>query len=90
MADWPTPYYMPHNHCLSIGQAPSQGLVYAIDENIVVKVPFQSPITNRPDSEAELYRDDSLRSFELLRKEANIYQILARHPHPNIVRCVYT
>jgi len=90
MADWLTPYCMPHDHCLSIGQAPSQGLVYAIDENIIVKVPFQYPITNRPDSEAESYRDDSLRSFELLRKEANIYQILALRPHPNIVRCLHT
>lgn len=90
MADWLTPYCIPHDHCLSIGQAPSQGLVYAVDENIVVKVPFQYPITNRPDSEAELHRDDSLRSFELLRTEAIIYQILALCPHPNIVRCLYT
>ena len=90
MADWLAPYCMPHDQCLSIGQAPSQGLVYAIDENIVVKVPFQYPITNPPDSEAESYRDDSLRSFELLRKEANIYQILALRPHPNIVRCLNT
>ena len=64
--------------------------MYAIDENIVVKVPFQYPIPTQPDSEAEVYRDDSLRSFELLRKEANIYQILALHPHPNIVRCLHT
>ncbi|KAI4176442.1 MAG: hypothetical protein LQ343_000978 [Gyalolechia ehrenbergii] len=90
MADWLTPYYIPHDHCLSIGQAPSQGLVYAIDENIVVKVPFQYPIADNPDSEAELYRDDSLRSFELLRKEATIYRILALRPHPHIVRRLYT
>jgi len=89
MADWLTPYHMPHDQCLSIGQAPSQGIVYAISENIVVKVPFQYPITDQLDLEAELRRDDSLRSFELLRKEANIYQILALHPHPNIVRCIY-
>lgn len=89
MADWITPYCMPHDQCLSIGQAPSQGLVYAIDENIVVKVPFQYPVTDPPNFETELRRDDSLRSFELLRKEANIYQLLALHQHPNIVRCIY-
>lgn len=89
MADWITPYCMPHEHCLSIGQAPSQGLVYAIDDNIVVKVPFQYPLTNQPNSETESRRDDSLRSFELLRKETNIYQLLALRPHPNIVRCIY-
>ncbi len=89
MADWLTPYCMPNDHCLSIGQAPSQGLVYAIDGNIVVKVPFQYPITSQPDSDIESRRDDSLRSFELLRKEANIYELLAHHPHRNIVRCIY-
>ena len=90
MADWITPYCMAHNQCLSVGQAPSQGIVYAINEYIVVKLPFQYPVTNPPDSETELYRNDSLRSLELLRKEANVYQKLALYPHPNIVRCLYT
>lgn len=89
MADWITPYRMAHNQCLSIGQAPSQGVVYAIDAHVVVKLPFQYPVPNRPDSDDELCRDDSLRSLELLRKEINVYQKLALHPHPNIVRCFY-
>lgn len=89
MADWITPYRMAHNQCLSIGQAPSQGIVYAIDEHVVVKLPFQYPVTNPSDCDAELYRDDSLRSLELLRKEANMYKKLAIRPHPNIVRCLY-
>lgn len=89
MADWITPYCMAHNQCLSIGQAPSQGVVYAIDLHVVVKLPFQYPIPNRPNSDDGLYRDDSLRSFELLRKEINFYQKLALQPHPNIVRCLY-
>ena len=89
MADWITPYCMAHDQCLSIGQAPSQGVVYAIDTHVVVKLPFQYPIPNRPNSDDELYRDDSLRSFELLRKEIKFYQKLALHPHPNIVRCLY-
>lgn len=80
---------MAHNQCLSIGQAPSQGIVYAIDLHVVVKLPFQYPVPNRPNSDDELYRDDSLRSLELLRKEVNVYQKLALHPHPNIVRCLY-
>lgn len=89
MADWITPYCMAHSQCLSIGQAPSQGVVYAIDLHVVVKLPFQYPVPNRPNSDDELYRDDSLRSLELLRKEVDIYQKLALHPHPNIVRCLY-
>lgn len=89
MADWITPYDMAHHQCLSIGQAPSQGVVYAIDSRVVLKLPFQYPVPNRPNSDDELYRDDGLRSLELLRKEVNIYQKLALHPHPNIVRCLY-
>ncbi len=74
---------------MSIGQAPSQGLVYAIDKDIVVKVPFQYPITKGPEYETEMLREDSLRSFELLQREARVYRLLACHPHPNIVRCIY-
>ena len=90
MADWRTPFSMPHDHCLSIGRAPSQGLVYTNDEGIVIKVPFQYPIMTRPDSEAGFRRDDSLCNCEVLRKEAEIFQILALRPHRNIVRCLRT
>ena len=90
MADWITPYSNLHHQCLSIGQAPSQGLVYAVDEDIVVKIPFQYRVTDAKDCEAEVRRDDGLRSFELLRKEAGIYRFLTQHPHPNIVRCLYS
>ena len=64
---------MSHDYCLRIKQALSQSLIYAVDANIVVKVSFQFLIANQPDFEAELRRDDSLRSLELLQKEINIY-----------------
>ncbi len=54
MADWITPYRIPHHQCLSIGQAPSQGLVYAVNEDIVVKIPFQYRVTDNKDCEAEV------------------------------------
>ncbi len=65
--------WVTHDQCLSIGQAPSPGVVYIIDERILVKLSFQYPVTNVPDSDAKLYRNDSLCNFEILRKEANIY-----------------
>ncbi|CAH0019279.1 unnamed protein product [Clonostachys rhizophaga] len=44
--------------CLSVG--PSQGLVYTIDDDIVIKVPFQYPISQNLDSHL---LDLSLKSF---------------------------
>jgi len=79
---------MRHEHCLSIGQAESQGLVYAVDKDTVVKVSFQYPIAEGPGDETEMLREDSLRSFELLRRETRTNRLLACHPHPNIVRCI--
>jgi len=88
MQDWYTPYHIPSHECLSIGGAPSQGIVYAINEDVVVKLPFQYPIPDSVDPAADRGREDSLQAFELLRKEKTVYKVLAQHPHPNIVRCV--
>ena len=92
MADWLwiAPYTFPPSRCLSVGGAPSQGIVYAINEQIVLKIPYQYRIPKVLDDTAPFRRDDGLRSFELLRKEAKFYQILNESPHPNIVRCLYS
>ena len=89
MADWITPYCMDQYQILSIGQAPSQGIVYAINDQVVIKLPFQYLVPERLDPDLESFRDDSLRSLELLQKEAEIYAKVALHPHPKIVRCFF-
>jgi hypothetical protein len=71
--------------CLSIG--PSQGLVYTIDSDIVVKVPFQYPVTKNLDSHL---LDLSLKSFVCLEKELAVYAALNTHPHTNIARRLET
>ncbi|KEY73687.1 hypothetical protein S7711_11421 [Stachybotrys chartarum IBT 7711] len=72
--------------CLSIG--PSQGLVYSIDNDIVVKVPFQYPVIKDPNIHHLL--DLSLRSFVCLEKELAVYATLKAHPHPNIAQRLET
>ncbi|KAF4436592.1 kinase domain containing protein [Fusarium austroafricanum] len=73
--------------CLSVG--PSQGLVYTIDSDIVIKVPFQYPVTvtQKPDSHL---LDLSLKSFISLEKELAVYAMLKSHPHTNIARRLET
>ena len=83
---WITPYRLSPLDCLSIGQAPSQGIVYAINEDVVVKLPFQYCIPNDLGDEFEARRDDALRSFALFAKEIDIYDHLSKNPHPNLTR----
>jgi serine/threonine protein kinase len=68
--------------CLSIG--PSQGLVYALDEDLVLKVPFQYRVTEK----LELHHclDLSLASFVALERERVVYNMLDTHPHVNFPR----
>ncbi|GJC91364.1 protein kinase domain-containing protein [Colletotrichum higginsianum] len=77
--------YLPFNdhsgECLGIG--PSQGLVYAIDSEIVIKMPFQYAVVEDPDEHHLL--ELSLRSFISLEKELAVYATLKMHPHPNSV-----
>lgn len=72
--------------CLSVG--PSQGLVYSIDRDIVIKVPFQYPVFEDPDTHHLL--DLSLKSLVCLEKESAVYATLQEHPHPNFARQLET
>lgn len=74
---------------LSVG--PSQGLVFAIDSDIVLKLPFQYPIPDQSrDDDERLYMDRALASFVAMEKELAVYEVLRSQPHPNIVRRLET
>ncbi|KAK0103234.1 hypothetical protein ONS95_005268 [Cadophora gregata] len=55
--------------CLSIGEAPSQGLVYAIDSEIVIKLPFQYIIPDELSEDATFYLNHGVRSFVAMERE---------------------
>ncbi|OBR16394.1 Protein kinase domain-containing protein [Colletotrichum higginsianum IMI 349063] len=80
------PFNDQSGECLGIG--PSQGLVYAIDSEIVIKMPFQYAVVEDPDEHHLL--ELSLRSFISLEKELAVYATLKAHPHPNFVRRLET
>ncbi|KAH6711560.1 hypothetical protein BKA61DRAFT_611192 [Leptodontidium sp. MPI-SDFR-AT-0119] len=82
---WFTPYKFPLSKCLSLG--PSQGIDYELNKRAVVKLPFQYPAGNGSTIDAKkdhLYL--SLRSFALLQRERQFYDLLADNPHPNIAQ----
>jgi serine/threonine protein kinase len=82
---WFTPYKLPLSKCLSL--SPSQGIVYELNKRVVVKLPFQYPVGNGSTIDAKkdhLYL--SLRSFALLKRERQFYDLLTRKPHPNIAQ----
>lgn len=81
-----TPFLDKLDHCLSIGQAPSQGLVYAIDTDIVIKLPFQYIIPDDLDDDAMFYLNHALRSFVAMERERGVYDAVAKRPHANVAR----
>ncbi|KAH8600149.1 hypothetical protein B0O99DRAFT_503580 [Bisporella sp. PMI_857] len=72
--------------CLSIAHAPSQGLVYALDTDIVIKLPFQYTIPDDLDDEAIFYLNHGLRSFVAMERELAVYDAVASRQHTNIAR----
>lgn len=81
---WFTPYKFQQSKCLSVG--PSQGIVYELNEEAVIKLPFQYPVgdgSTTDEAKDHLYL--SLRSLALLKRERHFYDLLAEAPHPNIV-----
>jgi len=72
--------------CLSIAHAPSQGLVYALDADIVIKLPFQYTIPDDLDDEAIFYLNHGLRSFVAMERELAVYNAVINRQHPNIAR----
>ncbi|RSL40375.1 hypothetical protein CEP54_016137 [Fusarium duplospermum] len=78
--------YDPPEECLSIG--PSQGLAYALDKDIVLKLPFQYEVTQ--DTELSHCWDLSMGSFVAMEKEVAVYEALQAEPHPNFARMLAT
>ncbi|KAJ4328911.1 hypothetical protein N0V84_000700 [Fusarium piperis] len=80
------PFSNPPEECLSIG--PSQGLAYALDQDIVLKLPFQYEVTM--DTELSHCWDLSMGSFVAMEKEVAVYEALQAEPHPNFARMLAT
>lgn len=86
---WITPYIFPPGKCLSL--SPSQGIVYKLSDNTVIKLPFQYPVKALQDSEeAEYQIEMSLRSMTLFEKEKKFYDLLAENPHSNLATRIST
>jgi serine/threonine protein kinase len=82
---WLTPYKLPPSTCLSIG--PSQGVVYQLCDEAVVKVPFQYPVVRMlPEDETNEQIYMSFRSFALYNKESAFYAMLSKNQHPNLLQ----
>jgi len=82
---WFTPYKLPPSTCLSLG--PSQGIVFELSDEVVIKVPFQYPVPRSPptnETNDQIYI--SLRSLALLKRESAFYTVLAKYPHPNLTQ----
>ncbi|OAL44956.1 hypothetical protein IQ07DRAFT_549342 [Pyrenochaeta sp. DS3sAY3a] len=82
---WLTPYKLPQSTCLSLG--PSQGIVFELSDEAVIKVPFQYPVTRSPSTDEihdQIYI--SLRSLALFKKESAFYALLAKQPHTNLAQ----
>ncbi|PHH92907.1 hypothetical protein CDD83_3738 [Cordyceps sp. RAO-2017] len=76
------PLQQPPKECLSIG--PSQGLVYGLDRDIVLKLPFQYEVTS--DLDMAHCWDLSLGCFVAMEKELAVYDALRGQPHANFAR----
>ncbi|KAF1354395.1 hypothetical protein EJ07DRAFT_133033 [Lizonia empirigonia] len=86
---WIAPYKLPASDCLSVGQAPSQGIVYAINKSSVVKLPVRYCLPETPDEQVQDRFDSTLQSLELFTKEARLYGLFSKNPHPYIARHLY-
>ncbi|KAF1917370.1 hypothetical protein BDU57DRAFT_528013 [Ampelomyces quisqualis] len=82
---WFTPYRFPPSTCLSMG--PSQGIVYAISDSAVVKLPFKYPVAKSlPTDNTIEQMHISLQSLAVANKESKFYNILANYQHPNLAQ----
>lgn len=81
---WFNPYELSSLKCLSSG--PSQGIVYELDDGSVIKVPFQYPVGDGSTTDEKIdHLVLSLKSFKCFKQECRIYEVLSKHPHPNVV-----
>jgi hypothetical protein len=82
-----TPYTFLQSKSLSLGL--SQGIVYQICDEAVIKIPFQYPVAKTLPADEDEINDQihmSLRSFALFKKECAFYAVLAQNRHPNLLQ----
>jgi len=83
MADitWINPYKLSLLERLS-----SQGTVYELGGSSVIKVPVQYPVDNGSNNDEKTsHLMQSLKAFNYFKQECRIYDLLSKHPHPNVV-----
>lgn len=68
-----------------VAHAPSQDLVYAVDTDIVIKLPFQYTIPDYLDDPI-FYLNHGLRSFVAMERGLGVYDVVANRRHTNIAR----
>lgn len=60
--------------------------MYEFDDGSVIKVPFQDPVGDGSTTDEKIDHPVlSLRSFKCFKQECRIYELLSKHPHPNVV-----
>jgi len=86
---WIAPYELPARDCLSIGHAPSQGIVYAINKSSVVKPLVQFCLPETPDEQIQDRFESTLQSLALFTKEVKLYDLFSKNRYPHIARRLY-
>lgn len=59
----------------------SQILVYALDNDIMIKLPFQYIISDKPDDNNSLHRVEGMMSFIAMERELAVHNTMATHPN---------
>ncbi|KAF4311324.1 hypothetical protein GTA08_BOTSDO13112 [Botryosphaeria dothidea] len=65
------------------------GIVYAINEFIVAKLPVQYCLPDSIDEGVQDRLESALESLDLFAKEARLYDLFSQNPHPHIARCLH-
>jgi hypothetical protein len=81
-----TPFLDKPDDCFSIGQAPSQFLVYSLGSDITIKLPFQYVIPDDLDDDAIFYINHGIRSFIAIERELAVYDAVADRRYSGIAR----
>jgi len=72
--------------CLNFGEVPIHSYCFALDPDIVIKMPFEYRIPEILDSDAKYWLDEAIRGFCAREKEEAVYNAVANRPHINIAR----
>jgi len=81
-----SPFLKVPTDCLNFCQLPRNSYVFALDPDIVIKMPFEFRIPETLDSDAKHWLDEAIRGFCAREKEEAVYDAVASRPHINFAR----